>query len=371
MAQPPTTGSRTGRARGRVRGTAGALALAVLAGACAGGGTTPEPTAAPDSTVPSISAPAPLPDTRGVELAGVAGTVPPAGELQIRGGEADLAGSVTGPDGPVPEAFVLLERFSGDRRASLTLQTDGEGRFEALGVFGGRYRVRAWRAPDLALTVPARRFIRNEGETTLDLGLTRHDGLTVQAVTSAAAPLVQEAVTVTALVTRQLVDERGIVSAPAADGERVDLDTGPGWAVEGPADRTVGPDGRAAWTVTCTEPGSGQFSLRAGAVTTTVDTGCRAASAGGDDPQGDPAPEPDFPLGNRFSAPFAAALPAGRYEVVESPGSCGISYEVYLDGGWASSRATATGTAGFEVSAPFRDVRVIGDSPPCLYERVA
>jgi hypothetical protein len=343
----------------------------VVAVACTGGGPPPEVEAAPSSTVPPIEAPTPLPDTRGVTLAGVAGTVPAPPPLAVRGGDADLVGTVTGADGPVPDAVVLLERFVADRRAALTVRTDAEGRFRARQVHGGRYRIRSWRAPDLALTIPELRFVRADEETTVDLMVTEHDGLTVQAVTSARAPLVGESVTVTALVTRQRVDGRGIVSAPAADGARVILSAGPGWQVDGRAAQAVDGSGRASWSVTCAEAGSARLDVRSGDGTVVIDTSCRAPVEEPESPAGDPAPDTDFPLGDRFSPPFAPPLPAGSYDVVESPGSCGISFERYVDGAWETDRRTATGTNGFVASTPFRDVRVIGDSPPCLYERVS
>jgi hypothetical protein len=346
------------------------LVLALLSGACARRDPVPEKAAGPATTVAPISAPTPLADTRQVVLAGVAGREPPAEPVEIRGGDADVVGTVTGPDGPVPDSLVLLERFVDDRRGSLTVRTDRQGRFRALKVFGGRYRVRAWRSPDLSLTVPERLFLRNDGETTLDLTMTSHDGLTVQAAASSTAPLVGETAVVTALVTRQVVDGRGIVLAPAADGERVVLEASPGWSVAPPTDRTVGTDGRATWSVRCTEAGSGRLRVRAGAAATVIDTGCRNPVDEPVEPDVE-APDPDFPVGTRFSPPWAAPLPAGSYRVVESPGTCGISFQQYVGGAWEDSRRTATGTVGFDVATPFRDVRVIGDSPPCLYERVS
>ena len=102
-----------------------------------------------------------------------------------------------------------------------------------------------------------------------------------------------------------------------------------------------------------------------------IPTACQAPAEEPEEPEGDPAPDPDFAIGNRFSPPFVPPLPAGRYEVVEHPGSCGISFQRYFQGSWETSRRTATGTIDFEVSTPIRDVRVIGDSPSCRYERVS
>ena len=98
---------------------------------------------------------------------------------------------------------------------------------------------------------------------------------------------------------------------------------------------------------------------------------CKGQPDEPDGPVTDPEPNPDFPLGDRFSAPYEPPLPAGTYNVVEGPGSCGVSFERYVNGAWETSRTTTTGATGFEVSTPIRDVRLIGDSPPCLYERVA
>lgn len=347
------------------------VAGAILATACSSGGTTPAAVPGPDTTVAPIEAPAQLPDTRNVALAAVPGDPPPEGEITVRGGDADLVGVVRGPDGPVAGATVLLERFASDRRASLDVRTDRTGRFRALDVHGGRYRIRAWKAPTLALTTPALHFIRDDTRTTVDLDVTSHDGLDVQAVVDRSAPLVDQAVTVTALVTDQQVDGRGIVTAPAAERSAVRLTAGPGWRLDAPAAVTVNGDGRAVWTVTCTAPGPSALTVRAGSdAAVTIATSCQEPVEA-PEVDDDPPPAPDFAIGSTFTPPFAGELPAGRYAVVTSPGSCGISFQRYTNGGWDENRSTATGTTEFVVSTAVRDVRVIGDSQPCTYERVA
>ncbi|MEL7207874.1 MAG: carboxypeptidase-like regulatory domain-containing protein, partial [Actinomycetota bacterium] len=235
--------------------------VVVLAASCSGSTDPEEPTAAPSTTVPPIEAPAQLPDTRDVALAAAVGTPVPAEAPTVRGGDADLVGTVEGPDGPVPGAEVLLERFVGDQRASLVVRTDRDGRYRALNVFGGRYRIRAWKSPELALTQPVLEFFRDDEETVTDLRLTRHEGLTVQAVVDRSSALVGDAATITALVTDETVDERGIVVAPAAVGEAVDLDVRGPWALDGGAGAVTDGDGRVTWTVTCEQPGSGVFTV--------------------------------------------------------------------------------------------------------------
>jgi hypothetical protein len=324
------------------------------------------------TTVPPIQAPAGLPDTRGVALASVAGTEPGGPAVTVRGGDAELVGEVTGPEGAVAGAQVLLERFVGDERAELVVRTDRDGRFRALKIFGGRYRLRAWRAPDLAVTLPELRFVPDAEETDVRLVATTHGGLTVQAVVSSRNPVVDDLVTVTALVTSQRVDGRGIVVAPAAVDRPVRLITGSGWAIDGEPGRIVDGDGRASWTVRCANAGAGSIDVSAGEdAVVTVDVSCVEPPEEPDVPVVDPEPDPDFAVGNRFSAPYPPELPAGRYDVVEGPGTCGVTFQRYIDGAWSDERETATGADGFEVETPIRDVRLLGDSTPCLYERVA
>src|SRR5205814_1608336 len=62
-----------------------------------------------------------------------------------------LSGTVVGPDGPVPLATVRVERLQDDAVVFKgDIFTDATGKWRTGRLVGGRWRARAWRAPDLA-----------------------------------------------------------------------------------------------------------------------------------------------------------------------------------------------------------------------------
>jgi hypothetical protein len=77
-----------------------------------------------------------------------------------RPGRASLSGTVAaGLDGPVGSATVRVQRLVGDAVLQTDLATNPDGSWTLPNVQGGRYRVRAWRAPDLALVDPVVVFL--------------------------------------------------------------------------------------------------------------------------------------------------------------------------------------------------------------------
>ena len=110
----------------------------------------PPPTApaAVSTTTPTIANLAVVP------LAAVAGRTTTT--LAVGPGGATLPGRSSGPAGPVGGADIHIERLVGDRVAAADVIAKADGTLDACPAsLGGRYRVRAWRAPDLALTDPA------------------------------------------------------------------------------------------------------------------------------------------------------------------------------------------------------------------------
>src|SRR5688500_10725176 len=137
-----------------VRGFLVAVALTTAATGCTRGAVDELP--APPTTGPTTSTTA-RPDLSGVVLPDVPGTT--STSIPVGPGEATLQGIVTAPEGAVPGATVLIERLVGDGAGSATVVAGPDGRWVAPQILGGRYRVRAWRAPDLALTSPASFFL--------------------------------------------------------------------------------------------------------------------------------------------------------------------------------------------------------------------
>jgi hypothetical protein len=234
---------------------AAALGLAVLGGACGshGMGLIPPPKQSGGLTSTTEQA-----DLSAVGLSGVSGRTTTT--VQVQGGVATLNGSVQGPDGPVAGAMVHAERVVGDGFGSAEVPTQPDGSWQLPGVRGGRYRVRAWRAPDLALVNPQVFFMAATDTKTMTLRLDRYTG---PAVTSSIAPnpaLVGSPANLVVSLGTRTVDDRGVVrTAPITATVQL---TGPGaWTVATPNPTTTTGSGRASWEVTCQQGGTNPLSL--------------------------------------------------------------------------------------------------------------
>lgn len=91
-------------------------------------------------------------------VAGSTTTIIPANS-----GTSRLFGTVVGPAGPAANAIVRIERAIGGELQSFDAITDGIGQWDAQGLGGGRYRVRAFLAPTLAQPT-AEVFLLGAGE---------------------------------------------------------------------------------------------------------------------------------------------------------------------------------------------------------------
>ena len=278
---------------------ASAVCLCVVAAACSRGGVKrfippPPPTVAPITTAPPGS------DLTGIPIAPVEGKAPPV-SVAIAGGESTLNGLVTGPDGPVAGATIRLERFVGDAMARLDVVSNADGTWKApqvgppttiptvptfttdttlipttlppttaapttlkplgpQGILGGRYRIRAWRAPDLALTTPQILFLEAKQTRNLGLQLSRYQGVSASSITSPDPPVVDAPVTLTAVVTSVSVSSEGIVSSVPLPNASVSLTVGAGFTLtSGPSFTNA--QGRAAFLLRCQATGQSSVDL--------------------------------------------------------------------------------------------------------------
>lgn len=364
MAQPPKAGASTRRA---ARVVSVAVCVAVLGALLSGCSSPPEEVAPPASTPHQrpIVAPEPLPDTREVSLTRVGGTRG-GFPVVVEGGDLVMTGSVQAPDGPVAGAIVLLERFVGQSSGSLEIRTDAGGRWIADEVYGGRYRIRAWRAPDLAMAASELRFIAADAEVDLSLGVDRYDGADVTGDVDDAQPEVGGSVTVTALATRQQVDGRGIITTSPAFGRDAGITAFGPWRLDGSQVAVIDAAGRVGWTFTCESAGSVSARVEALGTETTVSATCVIPVVV--EPPVE-APDPDFPVGASFTPPYAGPIPAGTYTVIDDPGTCVLTYEAWTGEDWDPARRTVTGTGVLAIPEIARNLEALGDSPPCTYER--
>jgi hypothetical protein len=214
---------------------------------------------APTTVVlPDLLSPRPtLPPTDDVSLGVVDGELP-ASEITIAGGATSLRGSLSANGAATAGATVLVERIVGAQSASLTTVTDSGGRWAIEGLVGGRYRLRAWRAPDVAVTQPAIFFA--------DAGTTASIDLVGQLVgpyevSAAAAPTqvaVDDDLNVAFRLESRSVDAAGVIrTTPLAGiGVTVDSATNASLAPGSPPTRSTRADGQVQWTMRCSSPGA-------------------------------------------------------------------------------------------------------------------
>jgi hypothetical protein len=196
-----------------------------------------------------------IPDTRSATIRPVTGKVK-AVPIPVRGGTSSVTGTVTGPDGGVPGATVLIERFVGVQSGSIMVAADGAGRFAASSLLGGRYRVRAWLQPSLTTVQSATGFVADGDHLNLPVTVERHDALTLQVASAVGTMSVGVPAGVNALITQQTVDTNGIVQDAPVAGVSLALVASAGLGVEQPNPASTNPAGRASWSVVCSAPGS-------------------------------------------------------------------------------------------------------------------
>ena len=254
MARPGRSAAFRSRVGHPARTAVLALVIASVLPACAGGSTAVEPLPPPPSTAALAPTTAPV-DYSGVALPTAGGrTTTTAVALQV--GKATLKGRVVGPDGAAIEsATVRIERLVGTAVATTDVPTAADGSWALLNAIGGRYRLRAWRPPDLAMVTPASVFLGASETGTVDLTLERHFGTTPAPAIAPARPVAGQPANLVVQVTTRSVDAGGIVQGVPIVGVAVELGSTGGWTVVAGNPTVTDAGGRARWEVVCAAPG--------------------------------------------------------------------------------------------------------------------
>ena len=236
----------------------GLVVAALTLAACGGSGTihVKDPGPVPNLTTTTAE------DFSGVGLKGVSNRTTTS--IPMGPGQATLSGTVTGPDGPVDAATVHVERLVGNAAAATDIATLADGTWSLPSILGGRYRVRAWKTPELALTKPEIFYLQGGETKALALRVDRHTGIAMAASIAPNPPLIDESSNLYVLVADQRVDEGGIVRSVAVPNTEVDL-SGSGYQLETTNPASTDTNGVAQWRVRCTST--------AGSLTATVSTG--------------------------------------------------------------------------------------------------
>jgi hypothetical protein len=172
-------------------------------------------------------------------------------------GPAHVGGSVVGPDGPVPGAVVRVERLVDDAAvAATTVQAGADGRWAVDSVNGGRYRLRAWRPPDLAQLTPVVVFVAVDDVKPVDLAVLRYpgDGNAVARIVPEPPKVGQQAVLAVG-VSNGGVDADGVLHAQARPGLSVTLTLSANVAITTPTAVVTDASGNAGFGIVCNQAG--------------------------------------------------------------------------------------------------------------------
>jgi hypothetical protein len=148
---------------------------------------------------------------------------------------------------------VHIERYDSDALSgSLDITTESNGSYTVNSLNGGRYRVRAYRAPDAAMAQAQVFFLGSTEKRSLDLPLTAYSGgLTVSASVTPDPPVMGLQATVTVSVSTRGVDGNGVARSIPSAGVPVTLVSAGGRGIVSPNPSTTGANGRASFTIQC------------------------------------------------------------------------------------------------------------------------
>jgi hypothetical protein len=253
--------------------------LAVLVGVLGGCGVETLGFATPPATPASSTTTAlPRPDLTGVELGKVSGRTTTT-MATIGPGGAALSGRVLGPQGPVAGATVEAVRFAGSSEASRQVATAADGTWTIPAVLGGRYRLRAWQAPALAMATPQIFFLGGTQAMAIDLQVQAFTGENLLSAANPVATLVGDSINVVVAVRNQAVDADGIVSYRPAPGVPVALASTGNLGINANPVSTDS-SGNAGFTLTCLSAGTSTVTGTSpgGGATTLPTLTCETAS---------------------------------------------------------------------------------------------
>ena len=248
-----------------------AVAMVLLATACSGD----EPAAAPDLTEPpttlgTSTIPPSTSTTSTTVRSSTTTTRTTLAAITIGPGEAFIGGTVVSPQGPVDGATVKVERLVGSAIATAEVTTSGGGSWRLDSVLGGAYRIRAFRAPDLAQSNVETFFLAATERKTVELRLGRTDGERITAVINPNPPRVNQPAVLTIQVGLGRVDEQGRPTVIPRVGVVLQISLGPGQVLESAPQVLTDATGSASWRLRCVIEGPNPVSLIVGTGATRV-----------------------------------------------------------------------------------------------------
>jgi len=175
----------------------------------------------------------------------------------LGGGKAVIFGKVFDADGVTVGGALVRATYYGDVNKPEVIEAlsadDGSYRFEQ--VLGGRWRVRAWKAPELATLEDNVFFLGYTEQRQLDLKVKAATDIVVTSSMAPNPPFIGSPVELAVLVLTQAVDEDGVVHRTPVAGAAVTLNIIGQWSLGTEATAATEYNGRVAWTLTCNEVG--------------------------------------------------------------------------------------------------------------------
>ena len=227
------------------------IALVLLAACSSGDAFSPLPT--PKTVVTDPTTTTSEVDYTGVPLAPVGGATTTT--IALGPGPLTIVGRVEGPDGIVGDAIVQLERIVDTAIATTRVPTAPDGTWNVEKVLGGRYRIRAWRAPDLATLKPEIVFLETGRQRAVSLKMEPVGGVRVDAAMAPDPPVIREPTNLKVRVAERTVDAEGVVRDTPQPGENVTLSGSGDWVVGSPNPSTTDSDGTTLFRLTCENDG--------------------------------------------------------------------------------------------------------------------
>jgi hypothetical protein len=239
-----------------VRRTGILLALVLVVAACANAQKKYEPLPVPEQSQDAPATPSTVPQKLDeVALPGVAGATTTT-SVAMGPGPVTILGRVDGPDGPVGNARVHLDRLVGDAVASMDVPTAADGTWNVANVLGGRYRIRAYQSPSLGMLRAQVIFVESPKPRAVVLHVDRFEGTQVAWAIAPNPPVVGAPANLKVRVVSRQVDTKGFVVATPRPGVGVTLSGSGSWSVSSSNPSFTDTDGAALFQVTCLATGA-------------------------------------------------------------------------------------------------------------------
>ncbi len=148
------------------------------------------------------------------------------------------------------------------------MSTQADGTWKVAGIKGGRYRIRAWRPPDLSLLTPQILLVGATDNPSVTLALMAYNGQSVVAAVAPTPPQVGQVTTLVVQATQQAVGGDGVVRAGPLVGSNVLVLAAGNVVLTGTNPGPTDAGGRLALLLTCATAGPVGLSASLDGLTT-------------------------------------------------------------------------------------------------------